>query len=177
MIVFCRPVIVLCVRVYLNFKRMSLIKIDSYFLQESDTSMALLISCSNSSTYSCSICIFRLFAYCLGNIYFQWRTASFSPHFQTLKKQAISINVLLFYWRWQLLFISTRKFLTSVPFNLPTQELLGYMVWELDGYSWLHVKPPCCLAWGFMQQDVVRKTDKDSDPEQRLGFFFFSKRG
>lgn len=60
----------------------SLINIEQCFMQHPDTPSQ---SCLNLATYSCSICIFRLFAYCPGNINFQWRTSSFSPHSDTDK--------------------------------------------------------------------------------------------
>lgn len=111
MCLLCWPVIVMCL--YLEFKQLSMIKIDSYFVQRSVNSVA--ISCCSVSTYSYSICIFGLFAYRPGNIAFNDAHLPLAPTFNSAKMSHY------FYWRWQLLFISTWKFLTLFLLSLPTQ--------------------------------------------------------
>lgn len=83
-----------------------------YFVQQHS-------KCPARAYPACHICIFRVFAYRLGNIKFKWRTSSFSPHKMSHPLFKTFIVLLA---RDNFVFISKWKCLTLSPLLLPTQH-------------------------------------------------------
>lgn len=59
-------------------------------------------------------------------------------------------------------YLFLRKIHTLLPLPLPTRKCAGRHVCEWDGFCRLHGRQVSGVLCGFMQQDVVRFSDKDS---------------